>query len=157
MNDAGRRKITEALQRENDSVAEAAASEARARIISQVSNGSLRSQAAGIGDRAVGRQRSPHQQAGTRDSRSPLPDLLKEGFVHLGGALSLGVLVDEPGLLADDLDWLRRMLGVHGMQLDLPLLDVLARSYLDACSSFLDAEEIEALDDLIARAKGRLT
>src|SRR5438045_511556 len=101
MNHADRRKITEALLRENDSVAEAAASEAGARFTSQLSNGSL---------------------------RSTLPDMLNEGFIHLGGALSLGVLVDEPGLLADDLDWLRRMLGVHGMQLDLPLLDVLVRS-----------------------------
>jgi hypothetical protein len=157
MDDANRRRITETLQREADRIAEVGASEARARIISQVSNGSLRSQAAGIGDRAVGRQRSPHQQAGTRDSRSPLPDLLKEGLAQMGGALSLGVLVDEPGLLADDLHWLRRMLGARGMQLDPPVIDLLLRSYLDACSSFLDAEEIEALDDLIARAKGRLT
>ena len=130
MNDAARRKITEALQRENDSVAEAAASEANARFISPLSNGCL---------------------------QSTLPDLLKEGFVHLGGALSLGVLVDEPGLLADDLDWLRRMLGARSVQLDPPMLDLLVQSYLDACASFLGAEEIEAFADLVARAKGRLT
>src|SRR5437016_4491725 len=130
MNDADRRRIAEALQRENDSVARAAASEANARFTSPLGHGSLRSQ---------------------------LPDLLREGFAHLGGALSLSVLVDEPGLLADDLDWLVRMLLARGMNLDPPMIDLLLQSYLDACSTILEAEEIEALRDLIDRAKGCIT
>src|SRR5689334_4028500 len=110
MNDADRRKVTEALQRDVDRIADAAVSEARAGFVSRPGNG---------------------------PGWSPAPEALREGFVHLGGTVALAVLVDEPGLIADDLSWLRRMMGARGMQLDPPTIDLLFQSYLDACSSIL--------------------
>src|ERR687884_249642 len=99
MDAADRRRITETLQRETDRIAEAGA----ARFLSQLSSGSLRSQGPGTRDRVAGRHRSPHQQAGIRAPRSSVSDLLKEGLTQVVGAFSLGVLVDEPGVLAEDL------------------------------------------------------
>ena len=153
MDAADRRRIAETLQREFDRIAEAGAT----RFLSQLSSGSLRLQGPGTRDRVAGRHRSPHQQAGIRAPQYPISDLLKEGLTQVVGTFSLGVLVDEPGVLADDLDWLRRMLGARGIHLDPTMLDLLLRSYLDACSSLLEPQDIEALDDLVARAKGRLT
>jgi hypothetical protein len=145
MNDTARRKITETLQRDLDRIADLAA----ARLLSQLGNSGLPDSWA---PSISGDASSSRGQVASQGSPDEGLHIIKEGFARFGGVLSLSVLVDEPGLVADNLDWLDRMMGARSMQLGAPMAALLTTSYIDACSTFLEPADIEILDDQIARA-----
>src|SRR4051794_10488922 len=135
MNDTGRRRTTETLQRELDHIAEAAT----ARLLSQM--GSSGFPGTGLPSKS-GDSSGAHGKAERSESPNEAFHMVREGFVRLGGVLSLSVLVDEPGLLADDLDWLARMMGARSMRLGAPMLALLMSSFIDACSNFMAPDDI---------------
>jgi hypothetical protein len=79
--------------------------------------------------------------------------MMRNGFTHLGGVVGMSVLVDEPGLIIEDMQWLKRMFGAR--QMVPPIQDwdgLLLRTYAEACRSCLAPEEMVLLQDIIDRA-----
>jgi hypothetical protein len=145
MKDTARRKITETLQRDLDRIADVAA----ARLMSQLGDSGLRDSWGLSNSGDVSGSRGQVVSKGSPDEGLYI---IKEGFARFGGVLSLSVLVDEPGLIADDLDWLVRMMGAMSMQLGAPTVALLTTSYIDACSNFMESGDVDILNDQIARA-----
>src|SRR3954453_15834442 len=144
MVDVTRRKTTETLQRDLDRIA----AEAAAGFMSRLGDAAVAVDFAPM----LGRSAVAHGRARPPDNSDEALHMVREGFARLGGVLSLCVLVDEPGPLADDLDWLRRMLGARSMQVGAPMIELLMRSYIEACSRFLGPGEVDLLQDQIGRA-----
>src|SRR3954454_7035915 len=144
MVDVTRRKTTETLQRDLDRIA----AEAAAGFMSRLGDAAVAVDFAPM----LGRSAVAHGRARPPDNSDEAFHMVREGFARLGGVLSLCVLVDEPGPLADDLDWLRRMLGARSMPLGPQLLDLLMTSYLEACFPFLQPVELDLVRDQVTRA-----
>jgi hypothetical protein len=79
--------------------------------------------------------------------------MVVDGFRRLGNVVAVSVLVDEPGLIADDLMWLERM----GRALALPLGDReyvqrLVHTYVSACALVLGGDDLRYVEDITERA-----
>jgi hypothetical protein len=83
--------------------------------------------------------------------------MVQEGFARLGGVVALAVLVDEPGLIADDMHWLKRMLGARQQNINYAIMfDMLLQSYVEACSQFVEEDQVAVIEDTVRRAKAIL-
>jgi hypothetical protein len=92
-----------------------------------------------------------------RASISTDPDemalMMEDGFRRLGALVGFSVLVDEPGLIADDLIWLRDMLGGRGVRkLSHGWLENMMHVYVGACANVLDEEELRMVRETTERA-----
>ena len=150
MSDVDRRKVTGVLQREADRITLDATAHFETRMRGDTPGEGITFPFAGqSGGHVV-----TEVAAGPDEARS----MLREGFQRLGGVVSLAVLVDEPGLIADDLQWLKRMLGARKMLFDYSVMfDLLLDSYLQACMPLLSPPEIGVIRDSFAQAKDLLT
>ncbi|MEO8288334.1 MAG: hypothetical protein ABI670_18070 [Chloroflexota bacterium] len=84
--------------------------------------------------------------------------MMRNGFTYLGGVVGMSVLVDEPGLIIEDMQWLKRMFGARQMVPETHDWDgLLLRTYAGACRSCLAPEEMDLLQDIIERAIASLT
>jgi hypothetical protein len=79
--------------------------------------------------------------------------MVEEGFRRLGAIVGFSVLVDEPELIADDLQWLSELLGVRGVRNidDIWMLSLLD-AYVNACRTVLSDEEHTIVRDTTDRA-----
>jgi hypothetical protein len=68
--------------------------------------------------------------------------MVEQGFHRLGALVGFSVLVDEPELIADDLEWLRDLLGVRGVRnVDAEWMSKLIGAYTGAARSVLGEDE----------------
>lgn len=74
-------------------------------------------------------------------NRDELNSILRDGFVWLGSVIGLSIVVDEPGLIADDVRWLTRMFGARQISINSEAwVEELLHSYATACETTLPAE-----------------
>jgi hypothetical protein len=83
--------------------------------------------------------------------------ILADGFERLVGVVALSLLVDEPRLVSEELQWLdssvgTRFEGVPGAT----DLDRLVASFAGACRLFLGSDDGDILDDWLAQARSGL-
>ncbi len=79
--------------------------------------------------------------------------MIVDGFRRLGKVVAVSVLVDEPGLIADDLTWLEHMFGSLGLtRMDSTFVQHLARTYVSACGNVLSGDDLLAVETLVERA-----
>ena len=145
MLDPVRRSITQTLQREVDYVAEHATRELMQRWSMAMS-----------GDRPAGvEQAMAGLQGGLEGPQNAdeLVSMVEAGYRKLGGVVALSVLVDEPGLIADDMHWLERMFGARKLHPEAPAWqDLLLDAYVQACGSVLAEDQVEIVRDVVGRA-----
>jgi hypothetical protein len=79
--------------------------------------------------------------------------MFEEAFRQMGGVLSLSVLVDEPQLLTDDMQWARRMLEAREIPLsDREWMGVFLGAFVRAAEGSLTPREIAAVQHQVDRA-----
>jgi hypothetical protein len=79
--------------------------------------------------------------------------MVEQGFHRLGALVGFSVLVDEPELIADDLEWLRDMLGVRGVRhVDAEWMSKLVGAYTGAARSVLGEDEHTVICNTTGRA-----
>jgi hypothetical protein len=83
--------------------------------------------------------------------------MLVEGFRRLVGVVALGLQVDEPRLVSEELQWLGkagrvRFEGPPGTA----YIDLLIGACVGACRQWLNAEDCDILDRLFAQARSGL-
>ncbi len=84
--------------------------------------------------------------------------MLQDGFRRLGGVVALGVLVDEPGLIVDDLRWLQRIFSARDIQISGPAwFGNLLAAYIKGAASVLQSGEMLLVSDVVERAMATLT
>ncbi|MEA2575757.1 MAG: hypothetical protein QOH93_3055 [Chloroflexia bacterium] len=134
MPDAARKRISDFLRREATPLAR----EAARLFLQQVDLGTRVSPAGDKADEA---------QA-----------ILEDSFKRLAGVVALGIQVDEPGLVSEELQWLERATGAQvANNVEPPLLDLLVCSFEAACSRPLSAEDRDLLGQLLSQARSGLT
>jgi hypothetical protein len=149
MIDPVRQTIAGTLKREADFVAEHAARD----LIQRWSEG-LASRKPGAGEPGAA-----GLQGGTEgpSNADELMRMMQAGYQKLGGVVALSVLVDEPGLIVDDMRWLDRMFGERNMH---PAVsswqDLLLEAYVQACGAVLNDEESRLVRDVVDRAANAL-
>jgi hypothetical protein len=75
-------------------------------------------------------------------SQDEMGAMVEQGFHRLGALVGFSVLVDEPELIADDLEWLRDLLGVRGVRnVDADWMSKLVGAYTGAARSVLGEDE----------------
>ncbi len=80
--------------------------------------------------------------------------MIRDGYVRLGGVIALSVFTDQPGLIADDLRWLRQMFSARNIPVPFPaMFEVLLRSYVRACAKVLGPEEVRIVTGTVERAR----
>ena len=100
---------------------------------------------------------APYGDAPAPRSQDEATRMIVDGFRRLGNVVSVSVLVDEPGLIADDLMWLERM----GSALALPLgdrtyVERLVHTYVSACGLVLDGDDLKQVENIVERALAML-
>jgi hypothetical protein len=147
MTDHDRAEVCKTLQREADTLANLAAASLEQKWMHQfaavhASESAERGAQTGPGDRA-NHARDVEQMSSS----------MREGFVRLGSVVALSVLVDEPGLIADDIYWLTRMFGARQLAFngDDWAADLL-HSYTDACASLLPDTMCAPVRESVERA-----
>jgi hypothetical protein len=147
MTDHDRAEVCKTLQRESDTLANLAAASLEQKWMHQFASVHA-SDSAGRGVQ-TGRGARPDSAQNVDE----LTSMLREGFVRLGRVISLSVLVDEPGLIADDIHWLARMFGARQIAFNEDdWAAELLRSYTDACASLLPDTMCASVRESIERA-----
>jgi hypothetical protein len=148
MTDDRRKALLAEMQRRNDEIAEAAAQRVvRAWQSALVAHGAPSSAA----DMVAVRTTPPA-------TAERVAEMVVDGFKRLGPVVGLSVLADEPGLIVDDMAWLRRAFGTRNMVPPVPGWEAqLLRAYEAACSEFLPPENSTLIHDVIERAVAELT
>lgn len=139
-------RITKTLRREAAFIAQLAARE----LASQVGPGSLpEAMALDVPDGEI----PLSGRVSGLDSMDEVALMVQEGFQRFSHVVALSVLVDEPGLIADDLYWLKRLYTARQLRLgDMAALQGMVQAYVGACALVLDDSEHRIVQDVVARA-----
>ena len=87
-----------------------------------------------------------------------LAEMANDGFKRLGPVIGLSVLADEPGLILDDMAWLRRAFATRNVAPPAPDWEVqLLEAYAAACDEVLSARHTAAIHDIVDRAAASLS
>ena len=82
---------------------------------------------------------------------------LVESFRRLVGVVALGLQVDEPGLVSEELQWLGKTGQVRFESLPgTTYIDLLIGACVEACRQSLSNEDCDLLDQLFAQARSGL-
>ncbi len=146
MVEPGRLNIARLLQREADYVASLAAQD----LVSKWEMDRL------LGKASPGAYRDTpglHGKVSGPTSLDEAVRMMQDGYRRLGSVVALSLMVDEPGLIADDLQWLKRMFGARNMEPGGPVwMETLLDSYVRACESVLSDGEVETVRSVTQKA-----
>lgn len=82
-----------------------------------------------------------------------LRSMLRDSFLWIGSVTALSILVDEPGLIAEDAHWHVKMFGVQNMSHNYAdWIEDLLRTYANACATVLPETTYSSVHDTIERA-----
>lgn len=148
MDETGRVKIATTLQKQSDVVALRSSQLLFARWGENTQMGST----------AATRPVSiPQNGAKGAEDRDELSGMMRDGFRRLGGVIALSVMVDEPGLIVDDMQWLKRLFGARRFTPPDPgWISLLLASYVEATGTVLAPEEVESVRAVAGRALDQL-
>lgn len=150
MVDAQKIEVARAIQRESDKLA-AMSARLLAQSFAQHFAGGQQGQPP-----ATAPEHDPTGLAGNErgpQNADEMIEMARNGFVRLGSVLALSVMVDEPGLIADDMRWLTRLFGARNVGMPTPgWLSLLLRTYADACDAVLTPEMSAQARDMVERS-----
>jgi hypothetical protein len=135
MTDQHTRELLAQMRRHGDQIAQSAAE----RIVDAWR---------GVTTSSGGPNSAPAAEAAER-----IAGLIFDGYRRLGPVVALSVITGEPGLIVDDIAWLRRGLGARVMPPGVPGWEArLLEAYTAACCEVLPAEDCVAVRETIERA-----
>ena len=103
--------------------------------------------------RASSSVRGPGNQVSHWTDPDELASSMEEGFRRLGALVGFSVLVDEPGLIADDLLWLRDLFRARGVRkLSQGWIENIVHVYVSACANVLGEGELRLVRETTGRA-----
>lgn len=83
--------------------------------------------------------------------------MVQSGMMRFGKVLALSILVEEPGLLADDLKWLVDMFKPRAaLMANRAWLDRLSQAYVAACEPLLDTGQLKVVTQTVECALERV-
>lgn len=153
MTDQERAEVCKLIQREADKLASHAS-----RTLEQMwlANLTGRPAAETVPESAASRPDLPGKPD-TAPKADELTAMLRDGFVRLGSVIALSVLVNEPGLITEDLLWLSRMFSARNISVGGDWTADLLRTYAAACADVLPAASCEPIRETIEAALARRT
>ncbi|MBF6612005.1 MAG: hypothetical protein IVW55_02640 [Chloroflexi bacterium] len=151
MSDSERYKIAKTLQREATYVAQLA----EKNFAENASvNASVPAYTMGAFGDIPGLEGSVHGPVDRDEVRA----MMQDGFRRLGGVVALSVLVDEPGLIVDDLQWLARIFSARQMEIRDPMwFDDLLTAYVKGAAAVLQSGDVPLVAGVVERAMAALT
>ena len=144
MTEDRRTKLCDILQRRNDEIAAAAAERVWSDWEPALVGSSVSSSAdsGGMPSDGVPRPTTPAKAL----------DMIINGFQHLGPVIGLCIIAEEPGVVVDSIQWLRRMFTARGMSPEKHGWEAgILEAYAAACCGLLNEAECAIVKDAVAR------